>query len=217
VTRTAAARGWFAATAAAVFGGLALQLMVTADATGGFFDSSAERVLNVFCFFTIQSNVLVGIACALLALDPARSSTAFAVLRLSSVVAIVVTGIVYHTLLGDLFELGRLARVADDTLHTVTPVMAVVGWLAFGPRGRTSARIAALSAVFPVCWMVFTLIRGELVGFYPYPFVDVHELGYAGVAVRSVVIAVLYLGLAAGAVALDRRLARRRGQRAEVA
>ena len=56
--------------------------------------------------------------------------------------------------------------------------------------------------------MIFVLIRGETVDYFPYPFIDVIRIGYAKVAVNSVWVAVLYLGLAAGATALDRRLAR---------
>jgi len=31
---------------------------------------------------------------------------------------------------------------------------------------------ANASEGFPVCWLVFTLVRGSIVDLYPYPFVD---------------------------------------------
>ena len=65
-----------------------------------------------------------------------------------------------------------------------------------------------LSVLFPVAWLFFVLIRGPIVHFSPYPFVDVAHLGYARVLINCVWVAVLYLGMAAGAAALDRRLAR---------
>jgi hypothetical protein len=40
--------------------------------------------------------------------------------------------------------------------------MAIVGWLAFGPRGLTSARVAKLTVIFAVCYMLATVIRGRL-------------------------------------------------------
>ena len=46
-------------------------------------------------------------------------------------------------------------------------------------REMTSRRVMWLSVLFPVAWLVFTLIRGAIVDFYPYPFVDVIRLGYA--------------------------------------
>jgi hypothetical protein len=59
-----------------------------------------------------------------------------------------------------------------------------------------------------VLWLVFTLIRGEAVGFYPYPFVDVGDLGYPKVLVNCLLVALLFLVLAFGATLLDRRLNR---------
>jgi hypothetical protein len=202
------ARVWFGATAFVVFTGLAVQLLVVADRTEGFFDSTAERVLNVFVFFTIQSNIIVGITCLLLAVKLDRSSTVFRVFRLIGIVAITITGIVYHSVLAQLFDLESWALVADHALHTISPILAVVGWLMFGPRGLTSTRIVWLSAIFPVCWCIFTLVRGEIVGFYPYPFIDVGALGYGRVLVNCAWVAVLYLAVAAGASVLDGWLGR---------
>jgi hypothetical protein len=202
------ARIWFGATAFVVFFGLVVQLFVVADLEAGFFDTRAERVLNVFAFFTIQSNIILGATCLLLALDPHRSSTVFRVLRLTGVVAIAITGVVYHSALADLVDLESWALVADHATHTIAPVMGVAGWLMFGPRGQTSARVVWLSAVFPVGWCIFTLIRGAIIDWYPYPFIDVGDLGYARVFVNGVWIAVLYLGVASAARVLDRWLVR---------
>ena len=69
-----------------------------------------------------------------------------------------------------------------------------------------SARIAWLSLIFPICWLAFTLIRGAIAHWYPYPFIDVTQLGYGRAAVNCVWVALLMLGLAAGATVLDGRL-----------
>src|SRR6266571_1200941 len=49
------------------------------------------------------------------------------------------------------------------------------------PAGKRVIAGAALSLLFPVCWLIFTLIRGAVIGWYPYPFIDVTRLGYAKV------------------------------------
>jgi len=201
-------RRWFGLTAGAVLFGIVVQVLVSANAAEGFFQTTSGRVFNVFCFFTIQSNLIVGVTSLLLALDPNRSSTAFNTLRLTGIVAIIITGVVYHSVLRGLFDLESWALVADNVIHTVVPAMAVVGWLVWGPRGLTSPRIMKLSVVFPVCWLIFTLIRGPIVDFFPYPFIDVNRLGYVRVIVNCVWVAVLYLGVAAAASAMDGWLAR---------
>jgi len=204
----AKARAWFGLTAFAVLFGLIVQVLVSANATEGFFDTTGGRVFNVFCFFTIQSNLIVGVTSLLLALDPRRSSTVFKAFRLTGIVSITITGIVYHTVLRGLFDLERWALVADNVLHTIVPIIAVVGWLVWGPRGLTSARIMRLSVIFPICWLAFTLVRGAIVDFYPYPFIDVIRLGYVRVFVNCVWVAILYLGVAAATIALDGWLTR---------
>ena len=203
-------RWWFGATAAAVLAGIAIQLYATASGPAGFFDSTAKRTLNVFVFFTIQSNLIVGATSALLAWRPQRSGAAFAVARMMGLIGITITGIVYHVALANLLDLDSWALAADQLLHTAVPIMAVAGWLMFGPRHLTSARVARLSLWFPIAWFAFTLIRAPLARhFYPYPFIDVNIHGYAAVFVNCAWIAILFLGAAAAATSLDKALARR--------
>lgn len=124
--------------------------------------------------------------------------------------AITVTFVVFHVALSRLLDLDTRAQTANQLQHTVVPVLAVVGWLAFGPRGLTSGRVVVLAVVFPLLWVAFTMVRGPLAShWYPYPFVDVAALGYARVAANTLWVAVLFVGLAAAAAALDRRLPRR--------
>jgi hypothetical protein len=203
------ARFWFGATAACVVAGVVISAITAANNAHGHFHPAAARAANAFAFFTVQSNILIGVAALLLAVRSGRSSTAFAVLRLSGLVAITITVIVFHAVLAQTLDLKSWDAVGNELVHTVVPVMAVVGWLLVGPRGLFSKRVAWLSLIFPVCWLAFTLIRGAIAHWYPYPFIDVTQLGYGRAAVNCVWLAVLMLGLAAGATVLDNRLARR--------
>jgi hypothetical protein len=201
------ARLWFATTAVAVAVGLVVQLVATARLDSGFFDSDAGRIVNVFCFFTVQSNIIVLVTSGVLAVRVSRPPTWFWVLRLDGVVCIAVTFVVFHVALASLQDLDGLAKLADFLLHTASPVLCVLGWFLYGPRNRTSWRTVRLAVLFPVGWLVFALVRGPLVGdYYPYPFLDVGVHGYPRVLLNSLVVAVLLLGLAAGAHLLDRRL-----------
>ncbi|MEV5302390.1 Pr6Pr family membrane protein [Amycolatopsis methanolica] len=135
---------------------------------------------NVFAYFTIQSNLIVGFTSLLLAIRPLRTSTVFRTLRLDGVLAIAVTGIVFHLVLAGRQDLTGWAWVADFLLHTASPLLGVLGWLLFGPRRAVTPRIIGWSVVYPLAW----------------------------VAVNCLVIAVLFLALAFGAMLLDRRLGR---------
>ena len=62
------------------------------------------------------------------------------------------------------------------------------------------------ATVVPVAWLAGTLVRGAAIDWYPYPFVDVTDLGYLPVAANVVLITALFVGLAFGARWLDSRL-----------
>jgi hypothetical protein len=208
VTRTA--RTWFTVNAVVIVVALVIQIPITAAATGGAFDTPAARVANLFTFFTILSNIIVAAVCVVLAARPGHRSVVFSVAWLDALLAITVTGIVYNTVLIGLYELHGAELLADRLFHMVSPVLFVVGWLLFGPRGLVTARVAALSLIYPLLWLVFTLVRGAIITWYPYPFLEVPTLGYAQVALNSVVITGLFLALAAGVVGVDRVLDRAR-------
>ena len=224
MTRDAAARVWFAVTALAVVVALVIQIPITgAAAEGSFFSTPTFRVLNLFVFFTIWSNILVAVVSARLALRGGTRSTggtggpggldhvAWRVARLAGLVAITVTFIVYNLALRGLVELGATEAVANELFHTVVPLLTVVGWVVFGPRGATSWRVVGWTLVMPVGWAVFTLVRGEVVGgWYPYPFLDVTEVGYPAAVLNIALVGVVFVALAAVAHLADRALVRRR-------
>jgi hypothetical protein len=210
------ARIWFALTAVAVLAGVVISVW-TAVVTGGQpWDSGVARAFNSFAYFTTQSNLIVGATVLLLALRLDRTSTLFRVFRLDGLVMIVITGVVFHTMLAGLLELQGWASAGNQLVHTAVPIMAVLGWLLFGPRGLISWRTIGLSVIYPILWVVFTMTRGALTDWYPYPFLQVDEVGVLSVALTLLGITVAFVLLGIGGMYLDRlllRTARRRTPR----
>ena len=136
------------------------------------------RVVRFLSYLTIWFNVLVAGTCALLALDPERDGRIWRVLRLNAVVIAAVGGIVHWFLLRPLLNLHGANYLADKPLHVAVPLLTVIGWIGFGPRGRLDRRDLAEFLIVPLAWLANTLVRGAMVGWYPYPFVDVDQLGY---------------------------------------
>ena len=166
----------------------------------------ATRIYRFFAYFTIQSNLLVAIAAITLARDPRRDGAGWRVLRLAGIVGIAVTGIVHFFLLRPLLHLDGWDYAADKLLHMVVPVLALLGWVVFGPRGRLSGRVIGLTLLWPLAWLAWTLAVGGLSGWYPYPFLDHREDGWAAVAITCLAILALALALMGAARAVDRRL-----------
>ncbi len=204
-----AGRLWFGIGALLVVVALAIQIPITAGHAGGFFTTPAGRVGNLFTYFTILSNLLVGVTDAVLAARPRARSTLLRVARFDALLAITITGVVYHLLLADLYHLAGAEELANQLFHTVTPLVTVAGWLLFGPHGWADRCVVVLALGYPLAWLAFTLARGAAIGWYPYPFVDVGVLGYGRVALNCAGITALFLAVAVALAGLDRLRARR--------
>ena len=189
--------------------GLVIKFGEAATTADPQFPSVFGRVANELCYFTIQSNIIVIAVCAALAWRPERWRRVAEVPRLVGLVCITVTGIVYYALLaGDEHFVG-IAKVGDVLAHAVSPALFVGTWLVLGPRGALLRQHAIQMLVFPVSWIALTLVRGAIIHVYPYDFVDVAANGYAAVVITIAALTAAAAALAAGAVSLDRRLAKR--------
>jgi len=207
-----AAQALFAVTSLLLTVALVAGFAVTVAREGGRFDAVPARTVSFVAFFTVLSNSCVAVTTGLLAVRLDRTSTVFHVFRLVGVVSITVTGVVHYVALAGLVRLSGWELVVDTILHSVSPVLGAVGWLAFGPRSGLSPRIALLTAVPAVAWLLGVLLLGAAVRdasgrhYYAYPFMDVEVHGYAVALGRCALVAGLFLGLAFGAQLIDRHL-----------
>ncbi|CAA9369688.1 MAG: hypothetical protein AVDCRST_MAG32-491 [uncultured Nocardioides sp.] len=171
---------------------------------------AVPRLVDTLSYFTIWSNIAVAVSVTLLALDPVRDTVARRVLRLSSLLMITVTAIVYQVVLAPAIDVAGWSLLTDPILHALTPLVTVVVWAAWGPRGWVTARLVPGALAVPFLWIVWMLARGAMVDAYPYGFANVAELGYAVVARNLVLVLLFALALAAAFWRLDVVLRRRR-------
>jgi len=165
------------------------------------------RLVRFCSYLTIWFNVMVAATSAVLAANAEQSSgRVFRALRLNALVLAVGGGVVHWFLLRPLLDLDGADLLADKLLHIVVPLLCLLGWLVFGPRGLITPRDLGAFLVVPVGWLVYTLVRGAVVDWYPYPFIDVGEHGLGTVLLTCLGISALMLALACGAMWLDRRL-----------
>jgi hypothetical protein len=170
---------------------------------------TAERILRVLSFFTVQSNILSGVTAAQLARSPDRDGPYWRAVRLASLFGITVTGIVYATVLAKVHEPhGWQETFTNDVFHYAVPIMMLAGWLLFGPRPRIDPRTIGLAILWPAAWVAYTMIHGAITSWYPYPFADVITHGYARVSTGAVLILVVLLVVTTLFWAGDRSLPR---------
>jgi hypothetical protein len=196
--------------ALAAWFGLLLQyyLLVRCQAGAEF----ATRTVNFFSYFTILSNLLAGIALSAPITAPASPLGRFfaaPAVRTAVVLYTSVTAVTYIVALQALWSPQGLQWVADVTLHYVTPTLFLFDWLAFTPKGTLRARAVAGWLIFPLGFGVYSLARGPISGFYPYPFLNAGTLGYAKVLTNMALMSAFFLAVGLGFVLLDRLLRRR--------
>jgi hypothetical protein len=209
-------RAWHALVALLVVVGLVLQVWIAVDVASrppahavGTLAGTAlfGRLVRVVSFFTIQSNILSAVVSAQVARDPARDGSGWRVLRLAALFGITVTGIVYATVLAAIHEPhGWRETTSNAIFHYLVPIGMVLGWLLFGPRPRISASVVGWALVWPVLWFAYTLLRGEVTEWYPYPFVDVATQGYGRVLLNAVAVTAVLAAVSTLYAWLDRRL-----------
>jgi hypothetical protein len=150
--------------------------------------SRAEAVVRFFSFFTILTNLLVtvGYLAPLLAPGTAVGRVmARAAVRGGTLVYIVVVGVVYNLLLRQLYHPKGWAKAADVLVHDAAPVFYLLYWLLFARKAGLRAAHAGKWLLYPLAYLIYTMLRGAVVGYYPYPFVDVAVLGYARVLMNA--------------------------------
>jgi hypothetical protein len=161
-----------------------------------------ERLFDLFSYFTIWSQIMVGVVMTLLYLNPARDGKLFRVFRIDSILMITVTGVVYNLLLGPNYPPQGLNQISSPIQHTVTPLLTVWIFVIAGPRGWFSLKNVAKALVVPIIYVFYTLFRGAIIDKYPYDFFDVVSFGYAyvlvfvlGILFASIMVAGIYWGL----------------------
>ncbi|MGI9824138.1 Pr6Pr family membrane protein [Agromyces sp. Marseille-Q5079] len=173
---------------------------------------------NFFSYFTIQSAFIAVVTlsiAAVFALRAPRDPAWLGILRTMATVYVVLSGLVFAVIVAESSSHGYRVDVpwSDTLLHFVVPALALVAWttdsvLAVNPKVPWST--VGWVLVFPVGWLVYTLIRGADVGWYPYFFLDEAQVGsVAGVVVSCAIVLGIFLALTSTLVFVNRLLWRR--------
>lgn len=194
---------------------VAVQYWILMDGRSGM--ALVQSSVQFFSFFTILTNVLAGVALLLPAIAP-RTSLARFLMRPSVRTAItgyiVIVGVVYYLLLRNVGNQHGLGLFVERSLHYLTPPLFVLDWLLFVPKHDVGWKVGIASLGYPLVYSIWTLAHGALTGWYPYPFVDVTDLGYPRVLINMAGLVGSFLGLELSLVGIGRLIAQVRATRA---
>jgi len=161
--------------------GLAIQLELVLFARWQSGASVVGGLVSYFSFFTILTNTLAASVLTCAADTPPSKGRAFFLQPWVSsgiAVSIIVVGAAYSLLLRQLWQPEGLQWLANEILHDVMPVLFTLYWWFYVPKGLLRVSHIGLWMLYPLLYFAYILLRGHLLGVYPYPFVDVEKLGY---------------------------------------
>ena len=159
------------------------------------------HAVNFFSYFTNLSNILAAVVLlvgSIYLLVRRKSSATDDLIRGAAVLYMAVTGIVYNVLLiGE--DVGLLSPFNNFVLHTLMPIVVIVDWLYQPQRTKLSSRQTLWWLAFPLLYLMYSLARGAIIGWYPYPFLNPTKVGgYAAVTLYCLAILGLFLALSTG-------------------
>lgn len=180
-------------TALAIFAAIITQLKNSISAPGTF------NVVNFFSFFTIESNIIIAVVFLVSGYFVLieRTSERLDFVRGASILFMITTGIIYFVLLRSV-DVQVTTPWVNNILHYIVPIVALLDWLVNPPLQKISFKKALLWLTFPFLYFVYSLVRGSITHWYPYPFLNADTNTYAQIAVSSVAIAVGLVTLIGG-------------------
>lgn len=169
--------------------------------------SIPETIIRYLSFFTILTNLLVAVCSTIFLLNKRNGwFNFFSNLKTIAAIAVYITvvGLVYNVILRFLWNPKGFQLLIDELLHSVMPVLFILFWILFVPKAGLKVKDILPWLLYPFVYVIYILIRGAFTGLYPYPFIDVKELGYNKVLLNSGVLVIVFVVFSLLYVGMDR-------------
>lgn len=161
-----------------------------------------ENMSLLLRYFTIWGNI--GGCAALTAIAIGRVPSKGIMAALATMLTVI--GVIYWALLSNIHHPVGLDRVTNQSHHTFVPIAFVLFWLRYTPRASSTLGLVPIIMVPPLSYGAFSLVLGQLTGFYAYFFVDLNELGWTQFLINNAGLALFFAALGAVLVTVKNRL-----------
>jgi len=156
--------------------GIIAQLILMLDSGAA---PTGELLIRFSTYFTITTNLLVGIYTVVLLARPAHPFFSHPSTQTAIVVYITVVGLIYNLILRQLWSPAGLQAVVDDILHTAVPLLVIFYWIIWVDARSVRPQAIWRWLLYPAAYTVIVFVRGSFANWYPYPFLDVRRLSTA--------------------------------------
>ncbi|WP_431245122.1 Pr6Pr family membrane protein [Flavobacterium sp. P21] len=108
-------------------------------------------------------------------------------------VYIVIVGAVFNLLLRSIVDLQGQHRIVSEIFHAVVPTLFFIYWLFVVAPEKISFKVILPWLIYPIIYMIYTLLHGISTNFYPYPFVDVSKIGFEKAIINGLFVLVAFV------------------------
>jgi len=192
-----------------VWFGLGLQFYISTQLYVSQGRTFAGAIIQILSYFTVLTNILVALAFSYILLSP-NSKTGQFFSRTSTLTAIVVyitiVGCIYNIILSTQWNPQGLFKLADTLLHTVSPILFIIFWLVFVPKVKLRWILSIKWLWFPFFYLLYSLVRGQVLGIYPYFFMDIGVLGYKQTIINCLFVLLAFVSVSGIFISISRVL-----------
>ena len=112
-------------------------------------------------------------------------------------VYITMVGLVYQIILRQIWKPTGTQMIVNELLHSIIPLLVIVFWYLYEEKSPITYKKILQWLIYPIIYLIYILRRGYFSNFYPYPFVDVGNLGLSKVLINSAGLIVLFIFISA--------------------
>ena len=171
------------------------------------------RPEEYFSYFTIQTSLIAVVTLSVsgwFAWTGRKETRVLNVVRLSTVTFTVVVTLVYNLLLRGLADDPKDGGyvwpvLPNEILHVWAAIFMLIDWMLSSRRINLRIRTIFWVLVFPLAWLIYSVIRGLIVNWWPYWFINPNEpAGITGMLTYIVAIMLFLLTVAIALLGLQR-------------
>ncbi|MBC7655523.1 MAG: Pr6Pr family membrane protein [Oligoflexus sp.] len=178
--------GWFAV--------ITQYILLLNASTTGFTDTT----IRFFSFFTILTNSLVSLYFtqqAILNDYKNKQFLNFPGFLTAITVYIFVVGLVYQIILRQTYNPEGMDLIVNELLHSLMPLLVLLFWYLYEDKTVIKWKSLFLWLIYPFIYIIIIMISGSFSNYYPYPFINVLNIGLKAVLINSFLLLILFMVL----------------------
>lgn len=170
---------------------------------------------NQLSFYTFQTNIMVAIwltTAVILGKKKGKNEKEIISVFMHPIVHgaiclyITMTFLIFAIFLSGGYRPTGLEAISNILMHYVVPISFILEWVVSEMHTEYKYRYLLHYSIYPFAYVIYTVIRGLITGFYPYYFFDLNQISPLSLLIVVFVLVVFYSIIGGIYIAINRKL-----------